>query len=451
MTAPKFVRPGSLVALVAVVAGLMLAFPARQAAHDIPGDVTVQAFVKPEGQQLRLLVRVPLEALSDMVFPTLGPGYLDFERARSRSEFDNAAMVWMGQEVQIFENGTRLETPTITAIKVSLPSNRAFETYEGALEHVQGELLPVGTQLVWQQAVLDVLFDYPIQSDQSEFSIRPSLERMGLRVITVLRFMPPGGAERAFELRGDPGVVTLDPRWHQAAFRFVVMGFEHILDGTDHLLFLACLVIPFRRLRALAVIVTAFTLAHSFTLLASAYDLAPDALWFPPLVETLIAMSIVYMALENIVGAAARRRWAITFIFGLVHGFGYSFALRETLQFAGTHLLTSLLAFNVGVELGQLLVLLLLVPALNFLFRYVVAERMGTILVSALVAHTAWHWMAERWAVLSQYPITWAAFSRAMFTGAMGWLLLAMLLAAMVWAGFKAMQSPDHPPASAGA
>ncbi|HCE04293.1 MAG TPA: hypothetical protein DEQ98_13750 [Acidobacteria bacterium] len=451
MTAPKFVRPGSLVALVAVVAGLMLAFPARQAAHDIPGDVTVQAFVKPEGQQLRLLVRVPLEALSDMAFPTLGPGYLDFERARSRSEFDNAAMVWMGQEVQIFENGTRLETPTITAIKVSLPSNRAFETYEGALEHVQGELLPVGTQLVWQQAVLDVLFDYPIQSDQSEFSIRPSLERMGLRVITVLRFMPPGGAERAFELRGDPGVVTLDPRWHQAAFRFVVMGFEHILDGTDHLLFLACLVIPFRRLRALAVIVTAFTLAHSFTLLASAYDLAPDALWFPPLVETLIAMSIVYMALENIVGAAARRRWAITFIFGLVHGFGFSFALRETLQFAGTHLLTSLLAFNVGVELGQLLVLLLLVPALNFLFRYVVAERMGTILVSALVTHTAWHWMAERWAVLSQYPITWAAFSRAMFTGAMGWLLLAMLLAAMVWAGFKAMQSPDHPPASAGA
>ena len=451
MTTPKFVRPGSLAALVAVVAGLMLVFPARQSAHDIPGDVTVRAFVKPEGQRLRLLVRVPLEALSDMVFPTLGPGYLDFERARSRSEFDNAAMVWMGQEVQIFENGTRLETPTITAIKVSLPSNRAFETYEGALEHVQGELLPVGTQLVWQQAVLDVLFDYPIQSDQSEFSIRPSLERMGLRVITVLRFMPPGGAERAFELRGDPGVVTLDPRWHQAAFRFVVMGFEHILDGTDHLLFLACLVIPFRRLRALAVIVTAFTLAHSFTLLASAYDLAPDALWFPPLVETLIAMSIVYMALENIVGAAARRRWAITFIFGLVHGFGFSFALRETLQFAGTHLLTSLLAFNIGVELGQLLVLLLLVPALNFLFRYVVAERMGTILVSALVAHTAWHWMTERWAILSQYPITWAAFSRAMFTGAMGWLLLAMLLAGMVWAGFKAMQSPAPPPAPADA
>ena len=443
-TSEYFIRPGSRIALLALVAGLVLALPARQSAHDIPGDVTIRAFVKPEGQRLRLLVRVPLEALSDMAFPTYGPGYLDFELARDRDQFRDAAMLWMGQEVQIFENDTRLTEPTIANILISVPSNRAFESYETALEHVQGPLLPTTTQIVWQQAMLDVLFDYRIGSDQSDFSILPSLERMGLRVVTVLRFLPPGGAERAFELHGDPGLVRLDPRWHQAALRFVVMGFEHILDGTDHLLFLACLVIPFRRFRALAVIVTAFTIAHSFTLIASAYNLAPDALWFPPLVETLIATSIVYMALENIVGANVRRRWAITFIFGLVHGFGFSFALRETLQFAGTHLLTSLLSFNIGVELGQLLVLVLLVPALNLLFRYVVAERMGTILLSALVAHTSWHWMTERWAVLSQFPITWAAFSRAMFTGAMGWLILLMLLAAIVWVGFKLLR-PTEP------
>ena len=82
------------------------------------------------------------------------------------------------------------------------------------------------------------------------------------------------------------------------------LGFTHILDGIDHLLFLFCLVIPFRRFRALVAVVTAFTVAHSITLFASAYDLAPDALWFPPLIETLIATSIVYMALENIVGAS---------------------------------------------------------------------------------------------------------------------------------------------------
>ena len=444
MTTRHRLRPGSWIALIALVAGLVLAFPARQSAHDIPGDVTIQAFVKPEGQRLRLLVRVPLEALSDMAFPTYGPGYLDFDTVRERDQLTDAAMIWMGQEVQIFESGTRLAEPTLTAIKVSLPSNPAFQTYETALEHVQGPLLPTTTQLIWQQAMLDVLFDYRIQSDQSEFSIRPSLERMGLRVITVMRFLPPGSAERAFELRGDPGLVRLDPRWHQAAFRFVVLGFEHILDGTDHLLFLACLVIPFRRFRALAVIVTAFTVAHSFTLIASAYNLAPDALWFPPLVETLIATSIVYMALENIVGANVRRRWAITFIFGLVHGFGFSFALRETLQFAGSHLLTSLLSFNIGVELGQLLVLVLLVPALDVLFRYVVAERMGTILLSGLIVHTSWHWMTERWGVLSQFPITWAAFSRAMFTGAMGWMILLLLLAGIGWVGYKTLQ-PDEP------
>jgi hypothetical protein len=154
----------------------------------------------------------------------------------------------------------------------------------------------------------------------------------------------------------------------------------------------------------LLLIVTSFTVAHSITLIASAFNLAPSALWFPPLIETLIAASIVYMALENIVGTASvHRRWIITFGFGLVHGFGFSFALHETLQFAGSHLVTSLLAFNVGVELGQILVLLVLVPTLSLLFRYVVAERVGTIILSALVAHTGWHWMLERFEVLRKF------------------------------------------------
>ena len=121
-------------------------------------------------------------------------------------------------------------------------------------------------------------------------------------------------------------------------------------------------------MRALLVVVTAFTVAHSITLIASAYNVAPDALWFPPLVETLIAASIFYMAIENIIGANIERRWVMTFAFGLVHGFGFSFLLRERLQFAGSHLLSSLLAFNVGVEFGQLLVLMVLIPALGFLF-----------------------------------------------------------------------------------
>jgi hypothetical protein len=175
----------------------------------------------------------------------------------------------------------------------------------------------------------------------------------------------------------------------------------------------------------------------SITLIASAYNLAPDALWFPPLIETLIAMSIVYMALENIVGGATvQRRWMITFGFGLVHGFGFSFALRQTMQFAGSHLLASLLSFNIGVELGQLLVLALMIPALELLFRYVVAERMGTIILSAIVAHTAWHWMIDRWEVFHQYQIRWPALDAAPLSKTLRLLMLIVIAAGLVWLVF---------------
>ncbi|MFQ5789513.1 MAG: HupE/UreJ family protein, partial [Acidobacteriota bacterium] len=208
-------------------------------------------------------------------------------------------------------------------------------------------------------------------------------------------------------------------------------GFFHSLNGIDHLLFLFCLVIPFRRLRSLLIVVTAFTVAHSVTLIASAYDLAPRAPWFPPLVETLIATSIVYMALENIVSVSLRRRWLITFAFGLVHGFGFSFALRETLQFAGSHLLLSLLSFNVGVEIGQVVVLLILIPAIELLFRHAVRERLGIIILSAFAAHTGWHWTVERAGALPRYE--WSLPDAASFLWLAPWVLAALLAGGAFW------------------
>ena len=265
---------------------------------------------------------------------------------------------------------------------LSLPADPSFGSYDTALAHLTGELLPVDTDIYWEQGVLDVLFHYPIDSATSRFSINPGLERLGIRVVNILRFVHPDGVVREFDFPGNPGTVPLDPSWGQVAFRFIELGFFHILEGTDHLLFLLCLVIPFRQFRSLVVIVTSFTVAHSITLIASAFGYAPDALWFPPLVETLIAISILYMAFENIIGANLRQRWIITFGFGLIHGFGFSFLLRETLQFAGSHLTTSLFAFNVGVELGQILVLVITIPLLNAFFRMGVTEKVGTIYLS---------------------------------------------------------------------
>jgi hypothetical protein len=430
--------------IAALAAALILATQLPTTAHDIPNDVTVQAFLKPEGQRLHLLVRVPLRACRDIDFPTRGPGYLDL--ARADASLRDAATLWISDNVELYEGDTRLSGPRVIDARVSLESERFFESYDDALAHVTGARLPSETELYWNQGLLDVLFECPIDSDESYFSIHPRFAGLGLRVVTVLRFMPPGSGVRAFEFDGDPGLVRLDPRWHQAALRFVEAGFFHILDGTDHLLFLFCLVIPFRRFRPLITVVTAFTIAHSVTLIASAYNLGPDALWFPPLIETLIAVSIVYMALENIVGSNVQRRWVIALGFGLVHGFGFSFALRQNLQFAGSHLLTSLLSFNVGVELGQLLVLLLLIPALAILFRFVVAERIGTIILSALVAHTGWHWMIDRGERLRQFG--WPAISTALVVNLMRWLIVILILAGLVWLAFAvrswAQRGPDR-------
>jgi hypothetical protein len=432
-------RISTNLALAAALAAMTLS--SNAIAHDIPNDVTVQAILKPSGDRAHLLVRVPLKAMRDLVFPEKASGYLDLERVAPI--LPDAAVLWISDFIELYEGDTRLPKPRVVATRISLESDRSFADYDAALAHITGPPLPPETTVVWNQVMLDVMFDYPIRSDRSDFSIHPGLARLGLRVLTVLRFMPPTGVVRAFEYDGDPGLVRLDPRWYQAALRFVNLGFFHILDGTDHLLFLFCLVIPFRRFGALIPIVTSFTVAHSITLIASAYNFAPDALWFPPLIETLIAMSIVYMALENIVGTSnVHRRWMITFGFGLVHGFGFSFILRQTMQFAGSHMLTSLLSFNVGVELGQLLVLVLLIPLLEVLFRYVVAERMGTIILSALVAHTGWHWMIDRGSQLSQFRWQWPVITAAMLVSLMRWTMAVVFLAGLLWLIFGVLRRP---------
>ena len=414
-----------LATLVALVA---LAVPTF--AHEIPRDVTVHAFVKPEGQRLRVVLRVPLAAMRDIQFPERD-GTLDV--ARAQPDLLDGVIRWILPTLTLLEDGRPVGVPVVAAVRASLPSDRSFASYEQAFAHAStpnggGEDL----RLPWNQAMLDAVIEYAIRNDQSRFSMRPGFERLGLDVLTVVRLVTPSGGVRGFELRGDPGVVPLDPRWHQAAWHFVKLGFTHILDGTDHLLFLVCLVLPFRHLRSLIVVVTGFTVAHSLTLIGSAMGMAPSGLWFPPLVETLIAASIVFLALENIVrGTATGTRFLAAFGLGLVHGFGFSFALKETLQFAGSHLLLSLLSFNVGVEIGQVLVLAALIPALTLLFRYVVAERMGVVVISAIVAHTAWHWMTARWAAFREYPLPLPDPAGVLVLVRV--LLIATALAAALW------------------
>jgi len=413
----------------------LLLFPGLLSAHDIPVRVTVHAFVKPEGDQLTAILRVPMEAFGEITFPLRGPGYLQFSEAEQ--ELEEAARVYITESVHFYENGVELDGQQLQATRVSLPSDRSFTDYESAMANVNSPPLDDSVDLFWRQGVLDVVVTYPIQSEDSDFSIEPQLGTLSDLTTTVVRFLVPSGAERVFNFIGNPGVVELDPRWHQAALRFVKMGFTHILEGIDHLLFLFCLVIPLRSLRGLIPVVTSFTVAHSITLIASAFGMSPNVLWWPPLIETLIALSIVYMAFENIVGAKLEHRWIVTFGFGLIHGFGFSFLFSDTLQFAGGHLFSSLLAFNVGVELGQILILIIVIPLLNALFKYLVQERIGSILLSALLAHSAWHWMTERGGDLTQYQFQLPVFDALFFASLMRWGMMLIVIFAALWAMYE--------------
>ena len=394
-------------------------------AHDAPAQVTVHLHLRAVGQTMRVLVRMPLDAVRDVDFPVTEGGYLDVTRVAP--QLSGLAKIWIADPIVLYENGVALGAGRVVATQISMQSDHSFATYQQADEHLHAPLPLNREKLFWKQVFFDVALEIPIRDPRSSFSIRTALGGLGERVNTVLHF-----GDRTFLLPGDQDLFPLDPNWVQAAWRFVRMGFFHILDGIDHLLFLLCLVIPCRRFRALIAVVTAFTAAHSLTLIASALGMAPDALWFPPFVELSIAISIVYLALANIVGAA-EHRWMLAFAFGLVHGFGFSFALRESMQFAGSHLVAALLAFNVGVELGQLAALAVMVPVVAALFRFAVAERVGTIILSALVAHTGWHWMWERGEQLRKYTFAAPALDAASAAMGLRWAMVSMAVAALFW------------------
>jgi hypothetical protein len=368
-------------------------------AHDLPLDRMMNAFVTIEPRQLDFVVRVPLDLLRGVPFPLAGDHY-KVDASRSAVE---TALKGLGSALQLWEDNARL-APSSAAGQLAPLADRSFEDYDRAVARVAEPLAP-DTVIAFEQGYLDAHFVYPISSPKSVFSIQTTIgAELGDYIKLTIRFIPLGEPSRAMMITGASGRVALDPAWYQASIGFVKLGIGHILSGIDHLLFLLCLIIPFRRITALIPIITAFTLGHSVTLIGTAYNLAPIGAWFPPFIEAAIAASIFYMAIENIIGANVNQRWIITGLFGLVHGFGFADVLKEQLQFAGSNLLVSLLSFNIGIEIGQLAVLCVFLPALALLLRGRMAGPMGIIVLSAIIANVAWQWMMQRGEALWQTP-----------------------------------------------
>ncbi len=175
------------------------------------------------------------------------------------------------------------------------------------------------------------------------------------------------------------------------AGRFTALGFTHILAGLDHVLFVLALLIGARSARTLVKVATTFTVAHSLTLLlaAAGWLVVPSGL-----VEPAIALSIVVVAVQNIVQREVRLRLLVVFLFGLLHGLGFAGGLSFGEE-VSWRFLTSLLAFNVGIELGQASILLLATPLLLVL-RHRRWSRTAQWVTSGLIAVCGVCWLVGR-------------------------------------------------------
>jgi hydrogenase/urease accessory protein HupE len=173
--------------------------------------------------------------------------------------------------------------------------------------------------------------------------------------------------------------------------RFLVLGIEHILTGYDHITFLLALIVIGLSLKEVLRIITAFTAAHSITLLLSALRIVSLN---SRIVESAIALSICYVAVENIFTKDVKYRWIVTFGFGLVHGFGFASALQELIV-GRANLLVSVLSFNAGVEIGQLMIISAMLPLLYMLKKHL-EFRVITRAASAAIFVIGFTWLIER-------------------------------------------------------
>lgn len=273
-------------------------------------------------------------------------------------------------------DGARLRGSVDTLRLHRVGTEPGFATLDEAKLAVAEGAMP-SSPLFVGDTVADIVIRYVADTRIRSYSISSTLDPglPGQEMTANLILDYGGDTPKVFRSRGlmlEPVEVTQS---HMGAFvSFVWEGVRHILEGLDHVLFVVCLVIGATALRSLLWRVTGFTLGHSVTLALGFFGFVPTGAWFIPAVETGIALSIIYAAWTALRGdahstEAESRILVITILIGLLHGLGFSFVLQEILQVSSPNIWQSLLAFNVGVEIGQLSIVLLIWPAMALLRR----------------------------------------------------------------------------------
>jgi len=299
------------------------------------------------------------------------------------------------EQVRIYKNGTQPDFATLDDAKQSFLIEPSFDSFE------QG--VYVGDTTV------DIFLHYPNESAVYNYALssnlNPGLPDQDETANLVLDYSPSG--VQVFRERGllqEPVVITRSV--YDAVITFIKEGVKHILEGLDHVLFVICLVLGAMHLRPLLWRVTGFTIGHSITLTIGFFGFVPTAAWFVPVVETGIALSIIYVAVVAILPdikpgfQQEKNEWTVvgvTGLIGLLHGLGFSFVLQNILQVTSPNIWQSLLAFNLGVEIGQLLIVL--AASLVFYAISLLGERAAKInryFVAGVCVAISLFWVIER-------------------------------------------------------
>ena len=408
-------------AIGALLMCLVLSAAAEPLMHDLPQDTVMHAFFRVQGSQAHLLVRVPLDLLHGISWPT---SHGEYAINDSRAAV-NQALDALGHALLVWQDGERL-TPTISSGQLAALGDLSFANPEAAAAHIAQ---PVDEQLkiAVDLGYLDAHFVYPIRPAPAVFSIqsRVAEDLQDLSKLMV-QFVPDGNHRGGvLTISAQSGKVALNPNRRQTALGFVLVGMQGLLANADGLLFIVCLMIPFRRARDFAAPYAAFALANIVSLAGTAFGFAPDSVWFAALTASVSAVLIFFLALGNIFGAHLPRRRLWTGLFGFALGFEFAKLLVGRLQFAGEHSQIALWFFAIGIDLGALLAAALTFVGLALILRGARAGRIGIIVLSAIVAHTAWHWMIDRLGVLWQMP--WPPMTMAGFYHLTQWIFAALL------------------------
>ena len=332
--------------------------------------------------------------------------YLDPDRLRSDPKGLGS---FAGEGFRFVVDGKRLDADVEQVQVYRVSTQPDFATLDEAKAAFAGDsaVPKLASPLYVGDAVVDVVLRYrtsdPISSYSVSSTLDPGLPGQENTANLILDYSPEG--TKVFRARGllaEP--ILISQSTLSAVLTFIKEGIRHILEGADHVLFVLCLVLGAERLKDLVWRITGFTIGHSITLTAGFFGFVPSAAWFIPAVDTGIALSIIYaagIAIAVMPGKAAagreRNMFFVTASIGLLHGLSFSFVLQKILQITSPDIWQSLLAFNVGVEIGQLTIILAAWSVFRLIQRSSsTAWRIGRIGIAMACMTVAVLWTGQR-------------------------------------------------------